>query len=76
MSELLQSLQRIEGRLEDLSIRIGRLEEKADVTKAKTDDIHQFVPFVGWLSYVAASLPKRLLPGRVWQAEIEDQEAS
>ena len=51
-------------------------EETVEEASKQTKDIHQFVPFVGWLSYAAASLPKRFLPGSAWQGKIEDQEGS
>jgi len=68
-TDVLEALRRIERRIE-------KLEEKVEEASKQTEDIHQFVPFVGWLSYAAASLPKRFLPGSAWQGAIKDQDSS
>ena len=64
LNRLEESLRRIETILEtaQLSSRLEELEKKTSIVADRTADIHQFVPFVGWLNSVANLLPARLLP--------------
>ena len=67
LDRLEESLHRIEAMLETqaenrLSSRLEELTKKTDIVADQTADIHQFVPFVGWLNSVANVLPSRFLP--------------
>ena len=47
-----KQLDNITTTINDLNIRIDRLE-------GKTDDIHQYIPFVNWLEVVAQNVSQR-----------------
>jgi hypothetical protein len=51
--KIIDRLDEISSSVNDLTIRIDRLE-------GKTDDIHRFTPFVGWLETVGHKMSKQL----------------
>ena len=47
-----KQLDKMSGELKELNIRIDRLE-------GKTNDLHHYIPFVGWLEEVGQNLSQR-----------------
>ena len=60
---ILISLDEIKSNLDRLEKRVVNIEQSTNCVIEKTNDIHQFVPFVGWLSHIATLLPSRFLIG-------------
>jgi hypothetical protein len=58
MSEISEKeiLTTICSQLKEISTNIESLNQRIDRLEGKTNDIHQYVPFVGWLENVGASL--------------------
>jgi hypothetical protein len=46
----------ISSQLKEISINIECLNQRIDKLEGKTNDMHQYIPFVGWLENVGASL--------------------
>ena len=51
----------ISKQLDDISKSMKDLNTRIDRLEGKTDDIHQYVPFVGWLEGVGQVVSKRWL---------------
>jgi hypothetical protein len=61
MSEEKELLLLISQKLDILSVAVNDLNDRVDRLEGKTDDIHQYVPFVGWLEEVGRDINKRFL---------------
>lgn len=76
LRDVLNKLDEILASNHRLEERVRVLESSTASTAEQTADIHQFVPFVGWLNNVANLLPSRLLPSSARPApQLEDGEA-
>ena len=62
----------IRASLKDLTTRVEAVEGNTTVVAKQTKEIHQFVPFVGWLSHLATKLPLRFLGGADDVPQLED----
>lgn len=61
MSENKEILLKICRELNDISKSVVELNQRIDRLEGKTDDIHQYVPFVKWLEDVGHSLSDKWL---------------
>ena len=70
-NEVVSRLAKIEEKMENLTKMMKELVEKHDETRSDISDIHQYVPFVGWLDssrrslssiFSLASIAERSLP--------------
>jgi len=58
----------ISKQLDGISKSIKNLNDRIDRLECKTDDIHQYVPFVGWLEGVGKVMSKKWL----WLSGVPD----
>lgn len=54
-------LVKIIDRLDEMSSSLTELNNRVDRLEGKTDDIHKYVPFVGWLEGVGQTVSKKWL---------------
>lgn len=59
MSEEKELLILISQKLDTISKSVQELNNRVDNLECKTDDIHHYVPFVGWLEEVGRDVSKR-----------------
>lgn len=59
MSEEKELLILISKKLDSISRSVQELNERVDRLEGKTDDIHHYVPFVGWLEEVGRDVSRR-----------------
>jgi hypothetical protein len=59
MSEEKELLILISQKLDTISKSVQELNNRVDRLEGKTDDIHHYVPFVGWLEEVGRDVSKR-----------------
>ena len=59
MSDEKELLILISRKLDTISKSVQELNERVDRLEGKTDDIHHYVPFVGWLEEVGRDVRRR-----------------
>jgi hypothetical protein len=59
MSDEKELLILISRKLDTISKSVQELNERVDRLEGKTDDIHHYVPFVGWLEEVGRDVSRR-----------------
>ena len=59
MSEQKEILIFISKQLDKISDELKELNTRMDRLEGKTDDLHDYIPFVGWLEEVGQNLSKR-----------------
>lgn len=59
MSDEKELLVLISRKLDTISKSVQELNERVDRLEGKTDDIHHYVPFVGWLEEVGRDVSRR-----------------
>jgi hypothetical protein len=61
MSEQKELFTLISQKLDEISYSVKELNDRMDRLEGKTDDIHHYIPFVGWLEEVGRDISNRFL---------------